>query len=1686
MINRDDIGLFDNGVFSTTQQNPFNTMNGDAYGGGGGVSFGGGGGGIVTTTPVGVSNDPIYAGTVNENKNFILNVEANETAQIFLNGNNTFSSTTDTIKISYAELQKHGAQEITVFKDGYSNNEKYIVNIVQNENYNKNVLIDNNVFTWNGSIGLYPIYQTPVHTSEHPYKLKITYYSNGQIVPFTYNQDEQLISLKFNNLTKSISIVPIEPEIAASKVNVNFDGIKNSVRIITNDTDTTFLDRGTITINSKFGVTHKIASSDITKYRITSIKVSKSNAISKEIIAKDDLESVSTSFEVDSDLYNIDIKAEVIRDYNTGGNPTIEFVNQDVRRYNINSKADIPIIVTKNSSVEKIKAYIGKEKFEFSIANTNELTYGLIIPASTFSTIGTYKLILVASNKFGDGNSVEQQIAVVDDVYVGVPDIRNITYPSEIYGPDYSGTNVDFEITYESINTDYIIIQGGPSTTQIKAPSNGKINLNFQAFLDNATSNVSETDNFIILELQLIPYNISGFETVTGKVELIKIKFHKSNYEIPRNVALNRLSNGFISQFDETLFDDSTSKYLNHLLHLGNGNNKVVTTWTGSNNSLILKLYEPLPTNVQQNDLIWISKLVSNPILEKVSLTTNISKECPPLKGPNFSLNIDSNQIGFKIYDELVASGSNTSNQLINRYAQTLGIDTTKLGIQYTSGSEYIWKNFVHFSCAEERVNNFIYKIDLINSYKTKYNDLVASGSVSNTNYTGSYYVTTDASKTLNNINELINGFDGFENYLYTSTDALAYPKEIGHDILKNNIDYILKDSNSTTVGIWYNEIITSANYYDKFNVNYLVNNVPSYIKDDINNSEFVTFLDMIGQHFDILWGYINGLKKAKILEQKQVHGVSDEFVGELLKSFGWDNKKAFNSEFLWEYAFGQYKDGTQKYAMSLESANNQVWRRILNNLPYLLKHKGTGRAMKAILACYGVPQSMLTIMEFGGPQDPIEGGITQFTFEDRTAAISLDENSSVAVPWKVVPSTTEYPTTVEFRIKPSRIPTKATLVSGSEWTLDLIQTTGSFGRLELNFGGNDSTSTYFTTSGTNTPYIVSNVIYAYGPDYKTGSLEFPISTEYYSNVAINRHNSPGTGSWYEVWLGTSDGHRIITSVSMSIVYNDNQWESGSQILIGGKGYEGTIDEFRLWKVPLQRTKFDNHTRFPDAINGNSYTASTSDLLYRLDFEYPKDRTLDNNIKNVAISTQYSEQYAYAQNFYSASSYPYQYEPYDRTVTADVPSIGFGYGNKIRFEDQTLVSDLSYKARATKKAFDRAPVDSNRLGLFFSPIKELNMDILKAFGDFNIDNYIGDPGDEYKTTYSELDNLRHYYFERLDRNINEYIQLVKYIDKSLFDVLHDMAPARAKISKGLLIEPHFLERSKTQWKPLIAEHEDFETSIDTHENYDLNGEINNLDIHLDAQEVAIFDFDYNKLESEIVADETYNLSAKPSYYDGEIYGGLTASLVADVPMYDAFIQVPSGSSLSGEVDSFKFEQIGMDKNSLANLGYGLYAQKGNAIVRNYDAVNGNTLPTGSRSSIFLVKEQYTKNVYTQTGGYPTNGAMPGDKVIYQNIPNTYYRYKVSVLPFSGSVSLGNGVVGVTALNGYFPTHYKYVNNLSEGMHRVFHKGSKQELVDGVWTTPDSLPAVQTFSTNPNILRVAKTGRGSGEPILEVD
>jgi len=1415
--------------------------------------------------------------------------------------------------------------------------------------------------------------------------------------------------------------------------------------------------------------------------------------------------------------------------------PGINFIGGDSREYNTNSETGVAFTIGKSGGVSRVRVSVNNQEYTFSDLGSEGETI-IYLPDSAFPSPGQYRIIMVPSNSNGDGNPIEGLVNAFADFWVGVPDIRDIVYPSVLRGPDYTGTNVDFDLSYKTVNADFVRISKEGSSQYIQGPSSGTIKLNVQQILDLDNTITSEDEDKISFTLKLVAYNISGLSPVLSREEFITILFDKGDLIIPRPLAMNRIADGFFSQFNTGVFADETSKYLTHLLHLGDGDNKVVTTWVGSDNSLILKLYEPLTTAIQPNQQVWISKLQSNPIVETITLKNESDEFCPPLKGPNFSLDT-SVGIGYKVFDELTASGSYTSNDIVNKYLEGNGIDTSKLNISYASGSTYLFDNFVNFGSAEERVNNFFYKVQLIENYKDKYTALIADtftqpyvdltssllAEYQNPNsdpflttyssQDGATLITEDfifdeinwevnqpkgtaqiaeAKKVLEKANVLIRGLDGFEKWLYTDliySDSLSYPKTTSTNGVTGLITYVLKPTTNSEVIAWHESLVSLAYAYDKYNPNYLVNNIPEFIKEDYDNKDFILFLDMIGQHFDIIWVYIKALSANKLLEEKQLKGATNNLIYYLLESMGWEGKRAFDSQFLWEYAFGTDREGFQKYGMPLEDANNQVWRRILNNLPYLLKHKGTSRAMKAAMACYGVPQSMLTIMEYGGPQDPTKDGTTKFTFDDRTAAITLKNDSSVVVPWKSINGS--YPQGIEFRIKPNSVK-NTRIISGSQFYLDIEQTTGSFASLTFGLGENAISAgpyieTPFISASVSTTYFPLGYEYVLGPDTVSGSSYFPLSTEYYSHILINRYPLGGSASTYEILLKTSDGQRIINSVSMSFASTKECWESGSYLSIGND-FVGNLDEFRLWRVPLQPSKLENHTLHPDAINGNSYTASTADLLFRLDFEYPKDRNIDDGIKNVSINSTYGENYATASNMWVNSSYPYQYEPYDRTVTATVPSLGLNYSNKIRFEEQTLVGDLSHKVRASQKAFDRAPIDSNRLGIFLSPIKELNMDIVKAFGDFNIDNYIGDPSDDYKENYSELANLRTYYFQRLDRNIYEYIQLVRYIDKSLFDVLEDLAPARAKVSKGLLIEPHYLERSKTKWSKPQSERGDYQALIDTFEDKKIELTYGVNDALIDASTQVNLEGDTPNYDATLNADDVYTLEVTNPNYDTSIDANDNILIETEYPTYpptgSVNIDCNLGSNVLAEVDSFTTTIIGLDPNSIANAGFGLYGESGNSIIRKIEPVFGNFEVTGSRSSVFLVKEQYNTKVSTQLRGYPTTRSLtiPNEQVYYENVDVVNYRYKVSTLPFSGSVSVGNDTVDVVALNGYFPSHYKFVNNLSEGMQRSYWKGSIQNAT----TTPDGLSAVETFTTNPNILRVSKTGRGSGEPILVVD
>lgn len=754
-----------------------------------------------------------------------------------------------------------------------------------------------------------------------------------------------------------------------------------------------------------------------------------------------------------------------------------------------------------------------------------------------------------------------------------------------------------------------------------------------------------------------------------------------------------------------------------------------------------------------------------------------------------------------------------------------------------------------------------------------------------------------------------------------------------------------------------------------------------------------------------------------------------------MLQSFGWDTKRAFDTTRLWEAAFGEDKDGNSLFNIPLETATSEVWKRIINNLPYLLKHKGTRRSLQAVMACYGVPNTLLTIMEFGGPQNQTDTNPTQFTFDENTFSILFDGISSIEADWKEYEG--EFPQSLELRVKPTDSTSTQSLLKTDGWELSLVpSTTASFGILELEID-NQTVST----------------------------PPMPFYNDEFIQIVVNKNQND-----IDIFGVRNDVDNIKQIVSAS-VGTTNDWDIASTLEIGN-GFIGEIDEFRIWKSPLEERVIRSHSLFPSTIHGNTLTSSTDDLLFRLDFELPRNRGSlgDTSINNVSINQTYATD-ALAVGFTDITDYPFNYRNYTRTVSATIPSIGFGYSDKVRIEEQELVEDLSFNRRVTKKAFDRAPIDSNRLGIFLSPTKELNLDIVKSFGDtLSIDDYIGNPADVYNDKYRDLDGLRNYYFNRINRNIYEYINLIRYIDKSLFDTLVDLVPARAKVAKGLLIEPHLLERSKVQWKRPLGEESVSEGIVDGDLGFDISSMVSTNE--------AVIRFD----EVEDVSVELGSIDVLLQYSTDE-------SLTAENPTYEATIGYDDLEELSGEVASFsstiRIEEVGSLKTEVElgldltsnrdttfrDLGFGLYAINGTASFFNQFDNFGNLIREYRRVLVLEEKEDVRVQSFIKELGE------------FQTFTVPKFTTTVTTLPLDSTVDIqpdGDKILSVTPLNGYLPSHYK--NKLvPTGLRNSFYNGAKQT----IGSTPDGLPPVETFTTNPNILRVADTGRGSGEPILKI-
>jgi len=528
--------------------------------------------------------------------------------------------------------------------------------------------------------------------------------------------------------------------------------------------------------------------------------------------------------------------------------------------------------------------------------------------------------------------------------------------------------------------------------------------------------------------------------------------------------------------------------------------NNVAYTEDEDGGYLLIKLYEPLPTQYDLKTELWIVDKVAESVSFNVSIDIQAEnlEEINRLRGPNYNvvLNTKNGQTTpYYNYNNLLTSELSSSYQKLRSYYQDKAI---QINVDYSDFS-----NFVHFSSAVERVNNFVYKIQLIESASAV---IAEQQSISG----NSTYINSTVTAEQQTINNLIKNFDTYEYYLYFESASWAWPKSATtqpyslYSVTSSQVSNFLGGINTIPTSTTQS-LLWSASYYDSTNKDLLHNSIPQYILDDPSNQPYVTFLDMIGQHFDNIWIYYKDVTNRFNATNNPNTGISLDLVSDALRGLGFNLYTNSNvSDNLYYTLFGINPDGsllpptgseiiTNYVTSSLttlpaETIQNELYKRVYHNLPYLLKSKGTARGVKALISTFGIPDDILTVREFGGNFTGSVDGIIDLNTSNYKVSIvtgsggnvtgSLTLSSSLLSPYTTIQyyqgNTRLNSTNVEVGFSPADVIN--TNITASQGLFNLNQLIGSPGyRYSSSYAPLVSASNAYFAS-----YTQSNSIWEY------------------------------------------------------------------------------------------------------------------------------------------------------------------------------------------------------------------------------------------------------------------------------------------------------------------------------------------------------------------------------------------------------------------------------------------------------------------------------------------------------------------------------------------------------------------------------------------------------------------------------
>lgn len=438
--------------------------------------------------------------------------------------------------------------------------------------------------------------------------------------------------------------------------------------------------------------------------------------------------------------------------------------------------------------------------------------------------------------------------------------------------------------------------------------------------------------------------------SLNAELYIQQISADRTEIRLASDILTNQIIDNAITELISQIND--SAYYQDFLINLGSNRQYLITNLaldqTGSNSTILIKLYESLPATIELKNSLWIVEEIIEAYVFDINLEKFILPDAiPTLKGPNFNIEIPTKNTkitSYENYSTLINEISSSQNQILNYLNQ----QSIQLNIDYAD-----YNNFSHFGSVNKRISNFYDKVKQIEDY----NNFI----IINTPITGSKpNLINDIVIAKSSITSLITNFDRYENYLYFESSSYTYPK------ISNNKPYILQSTGSTESINWYNNQLYSSSLYDSENLDNLENTIPEYIRENDDNNPYIMFINMIGHYFDNIWIYLKAIPKIYENKNSSNEGISKDIVQYMLQSLGL-NIYNNDSDNLSSYLLGANSGSIDQDNISDKDLLEEIYRRLYHNLPYLTKAKGTIPGLRALITCFGVPSDILDINEYGG-----------------------------------------------------------------------------------------------------------------------------------------------------------------------------------------------------------------------------------------------------------------------------------------------------------------------------------------------------------------------------------------------------------------------------------------------------------------------------------------------------------------------------------------------------------------------------------------------------------------------------------------------------------------------------------------------------------------------------------------------